>query len=188
MIPAGADVFSIPPNFSASTFWRRFTTLFLLPQAFFAMVALPSEAPWLIGMLNGISLALSVGVCVAFVPAMVAIFFSPNQLEKGDYLSFGIWLTWLAVVMQAGWSIVWRSRGMPLWMANTDFTSYFLFMRTCGAVFHLAAPGAVDNRIPTRRWVMIGSLIAVAVALVLALGWVLNMVALRELARPLSYG
>ena len=67
---------------------------------------------------------------------------------------------------------------MPPWMVSTDFTSYFLFMRVCGAVFHLAAPAAIDNHIPPRRWIMIGILIALAVAIVMAISYVLDMATL----------
>ena len=182
MIPNGA-AFAVPPGFSASTFMRRLLFLLLLPNAFFALLAVPSDAPWLIGILNGCSLALSAGVCVAFLPSVFAIFFKPTRLDRGDYLSFGIWLTWFAVIMQATGSIIWRSKGMPIWMADTDFTSYFLFMRVCGAVLHLAAPGAIDNQIPPRRWIMIGIIIAVAVLAVIAAGSLMNLMAVQEIGR-----
>lgn len=180
MIPGSA---ASPPTFSPSILLRRVLLLFLLPHAIFAGLALPTAAPWLIAILNGSSLALSMGVCVAFLPAMFGIFFKPGALDRGDYLSFGIWLTWFAVIMQAIWSMIWRWRGMPLWMADTDFTSYFLFMRVCGAVFHLAAPGAIDNHIPPRRWIMIGILIALAVIAVMLAGWMLDVVAVDDIGR-----
>ena len=167
-------------GFTLSTFWRRLLLLVAIPHIAFLLLSLPTTAPFLIGLLNAISLSLSVGVCVAFIPAMLAIFFKPHALERGDYLSLGIWITWFAVIMQAAWSIAWRARGMPLWMASTDFTSYFLFTRVCGAIFHLAAPAAINDQIPPRRWIMIGILIAVAVALAILVSYMVDLLAMRD--------
>lgn len=166
---------------ATSIFIRRVATLLLLPLVVFGVIAYFTSATQLIGALNGISLALSAGVCVAFLPAMHGILFNSKSLDRGDYLSLGIWLTWFAVIMQAVWSIIWRARGMPLWMASTDFTSFFLFSRVMGAVFHLAAPGAIDNQIPPRRWIWIGILIALAVSLVILASYMLDVFAMRDL-------
>ncbi len=61
--------------------------------------------------------------------------------------------------------MAWRAMGQPEWLANTDFTSYMLFVIGAGALFHLLAPGALDEDVPPKRWIKIGAWIGAGVLL-----------------------
>lgn len=49
-------------------------------------------------------------------------------------------------------------------------------------IFHLAAPGAIDYQIPPRRWIMIGTLIAGAVAAVMLVSDLVDFAAIQPVA------
>ncbi len=52
-------------------------------------------------------------------------------------------------------------------MSNSDFVAATIFLSSLGAMWHLATPGALDTRVPPRRWAIIGALVAIGVLMAL---------------------
>lgn len=152
----------------------RFWIFFVLPQAIFGVLAYATEAATLIPALNIAMVALAVGVCVAFAPSMVRFFAGRGPVDRGDALSLGIFTTWFATAFSGVWSLTWRWMGQPAWLANNDLVSYFRFIFVCGAVLHLVAPGAIEDRIPPTRWVKIGGAVALVVFVAFMALWALD--------------
>jgi hypothetical protein len=75
-------------------------------------------------------------------------------------------------VVNRTWSISWRYLGGPDWLLESDIVSYALWLSACAAVFHLAAPGAIGEMVPPRRWINLGILVAVLMFMSLLLGYV----------------
>ena len=157
----------------------RFLRWVVFPHIAFFMIAWATEASALIAALNSIDIALSVAVCIAFLPSALDSVFRPGPADKAIFLTLGIFCGWVGNSLRSGWSMAWRALGMPDWFANTDMTSYILFWIGAGALFHLLAPGALDEQVPPKRWVKIGVWVGVGVLLAIALtclhdiaGWV----------------
>ena len=72
----------------------------------------------------------------------------------------------LAVV---GLVLIWRPLGIPDWFANTDITSYILFVIGAGALFHLIALGTLEEDVPSRRWIKFDVWIGAGVFLAIVL-------------------
>jgi hypothetical protein len=152
----------------------RFWPFFILPNLLFAAVAMSTDAGWLIGILNSLLISLAAGVCCAYGPAAIRILFTHDPIEDSDCLSLGIFISWGAIIELRAWSVVWRWMGMPAALTNTDFITYGLFMSATAAVLHLGAPGGVNGRIPTTRWIKIGILVAAVVLLTILVSWSLT--------------
>ena len=152
----------------------RFWLCFALPQVIFVGMAYSTEAVTLIPALNVAVVALAAGVCVAFAPSVIRFFAGRGWMDRGDALSLGIFTTWFAALLNGGWSLTWRWLGQPAWLANNDFVSYFRYMLVCGAILHLDAPGAIEDRIPPARWVKIGGTVALVVFIAFMALWAID--------------
>ena len=133
-----------------------------------AGLALATDAPGLIAVLNGLLFAVGCGVCVAFFATMWEAMRAARP-RADQILVAGIWWSWLAVVEQRVWSMVWRGLGTPLWLANSDLTTHFVSLALLAGLMHLAGPEAIDGRVPARHWVRIGAIAAGGIALVMVL-------------------
>ena len=158
-------------------FGRRFWIYFVLPQVVFGVLAVLTDASDLIPILSVALVALSFGVCVAFLPAALTFFSGTGAMDRADALSIGIFATWFGSALSGSWGVAWRYAGEPLWLANNDFVSYFRYMAVCGAILHLAAPGAITDRIPPSRWVKIGAIVAVSIFGTFLVGLCLHLIA-----------
>jgi hypothetical protein len=147
----------------------RFLRWIVLPHLVFFAVAWLTDAPPLIAVLNSVDIALSVAVCIAFLPSALEAIFDDRPADKAVFLTLGIFCGWEGNALRAGWSMAWRALGMPDWFANTDITSYILFVIGAGALFHLLAPGALDEDVPPKRWIKIGAWIGAGVFLAIVL-------------------
>ncbi len=154
---------------SRYAFNPRFVKFFVVPNIIFTIIALITDAPSLIAILNLVVIALSVNVCVAFMPNVIDVIFGNRELDKADWLTLGIFSAWSAIVLGTMISLFWRYFGRPDWLIDTDLTSFRLFMLGFAAVCHLASPGSLRESIPPRRWIKIGSWIALAVFVALLL-------------------
>lgn len=141
----------------------RVWPLFILPNLLFFLIALPTNDLWLLNVENTVLLSLSLGVCVAYAPAIYGILFTAQPIRRHDILALGIWCSWYANIIARLWSIGWRYLGMTPSTAFNDVVNYYVFAYIGAAVFHLAAPGGVAGTVPTRRWVAIGCWIAAMV-------------------------
>ena len=136
-------------------------------------------------MLNSIDIALSVAVCIAFLPSALEAVFQDRPADKAVFLTLGIFCGWEGNSLRSGWSMAWRALGMPDWFANTDITSSILFVIGAGALFHLLAPGALDEQIPPKRWIKIGAWVGVGVLLAISLTYLHDVAAfVHGLAPP----
>lgn len=147
----------------------RFFWLFIVPNIIFAVIALATNASSLILILNSALFAVAIGVCLAYGPPVGNILLSGRPFDRADWLGLGIFCSWFSIVVIRAWSISWRYLGKPEWLLESDIVTYALYLQLCAAVFHLAAPGAIGDRVPPRRWINIG--IAVAVLIFAALGF-----------------
>jgi hypothetical protein len=163
----------------------RFLRWVVLPHATFFAVAYVTDAPALIAVLNSVDIALSVAVCIAFLPSALDAIFRDGPADKAVFLTLGIFCGWEGNSLRSGWSLAWRALGMPDWFANTDMTSYILFVIGAGALFHLLAPGALDEDVPPKRWVKIGAWVGIGVLLAIALTYLHDIASfLHGLAPP----
>ena len=135
----------------------------------FFTVAWLTDAPALIAVLNSIDISLSVAVCIAFLPSASDAIFTDRPADKAIFLTLGVFCGWEGNSLRSGWSMAWRALGMPEWFANTDITSYILFVIGAGALFHLLAPGALNEDVPAKRWIKIGAWIGAGVFLAIVL-------------------
>ena len=142
---------------------HRFLKWVALPHALFIAVAWWTEAHDLIGILNPIDIALSVAVCIAFLPSLVDTIWGSRPIDSAAFMVAGVFLGWESNALRSVWSMVWRGLGAPEWLANTDFTSYVLFILGYGAVCHLLAPGAIGENVPRARWVKVGAWVGVGI-------------------------
>lgn len=136
---------------------HRAVSLVLLPNLIFLAIIF-AFGPRLISVLNVINFGLACGVVFAYLPVAWGILKNdPNwPMDRAAYLGLGIFLSWLATLELRTYSMVWRWMGMPEWLSQSDVLTYALFTQLAAAVLHLAAPEAINSRIPTRRWVNIG--------------------------------
>lgn len=157
----------------------RFFWLFVVPNIIFAGIALATNASALISVFNAALFAVAIGVCLAYGPPVATILLSTRPLDRADWLGLGIFCSWFSIVIIRGWSIVWRALGKPEWLLESDIVTYALYMQLCAAIFHLAAPGALGDRVPPRRWINIGIAVATFIFIALVLGYFFKALALE---------
>jgi hypothetical protein len=155
----------------------RFFWLFIAPNILFGGIALATSATALISVLNAALFAVAIGVCMAYGPPVLDTLWSGRPMDRADWLGIGIFCSWFSIVVIRAWSIAWRYLGKPEWLLESDLVSYALYLQLCAAVFHLAAPGAIGNRVPTRRWINIGTAVAVLIFAALVLGYMFDALA-----------
>ena len=156
----------------------RFFWLFIVPNAAFCLIATLTSTTAFISVLNSALVAMAIGVCIAYWPSIAAVLMGTRPLDRADWLGLGIFCAWFGTFVNRSWSIVWRYLGRPEWLLESDIVSYALWLGMCAAVFHLAAPGAIDEQVPPRRWINIGILVAVLMFLPLLLGYAFDALAL----------
>jgi len=149
----------------------RFLKWIVAPHVVFLAIAWFTDAPPLIALLNSVDIALSVAVCIAFLPSVLEAVFSDEPADKAVFLTLGVFCGWEGNSLRSAWSMAWRALGEPRWFADTDVTSYILFVVGCGAFYHLISPGALDQGIPRRRWLNIGAWVGAGVFLALILAY-----------------
>ncbi len=142
---------------------RRFLKWIVVPHAIFFAVAWWTDAPDLIAVLNPVTIALSVAVCVAFLPSVLDAIWGVEPFNSAAFMILGVFWGWYGNGLRQAWSMVWRALGAPEWLANTDFTSYVLFILSYGAVCHLLAPGAIGEQVPRHSAVKVGLWVGVGV-------------------------
>lgn len=156
---------------------RRFFWLFIVPNLVFAVVALLTNATAMISILNLALLAGAIGVCLAYGPSVLNTLTTGRAMDRADWLGVGIFCSWFSIVVIRAWSIVWRYLGKPEWLLESDIVSYALYLQLCAVVFHLAAPGAIGDRVPARRWINIGIFVAALIFVALVLGYMFDALA-----------
>lgn len=117
---------------------------------------------------NVMVLALAAGIVVAYAP-VARDSFRYGMIDGANILSIGIFSSWLGVLMARGGSILWRLADQPVDWLNSGWWGFHIALSCIGALCHLVAPEAVAGRVPTRQWIKIGVLVAIAVFVVAGL-------------------
>jgi hypothetical protein len=155
--------------------YRRLQLVVVLPLLLFFFGAWVTDAVMLKSIINTVRIAVSAGITAAYTPGAMDFVLSDEEIEPGDWLGYGIVLTWLASLMITMFNIVWIAHGQPISWVNTDFVNFMYFLSTGGGVCHLFAPGALKQQIPTRRWIQVGVAVAVAVFLSFFAAWLVDL-------------
>lgn len=117
--------------------------------------------------LNALIVALSAGVAVGFARAAYSVSkVPPNEFQPGDVLVVGIFLVWSGILITFCYQWAYRLTDDP-WYLTNSMGALGRWLIVIGGCFHLAASGAIDNRIPRRAYMRVG--MAVAAALFVAL-------------------
>ena len=82
----------------------------------------------------GTARALSIAVCIAFLPSLIDGIWGPKPVDAALFMVGGVVLAWASNALRSTWSMIWRAMGAPEWLANTDFTSYMLFLLGYGLI------------------------------------------------------
>ncbi|MFC5421938.1 hypothetical protein ACFPOB_20460 [Bosea eneae] len=118
---------------------------------------------------NIMVLALAAGIVVAYAPLAWMAFRKGGLIDGADILSVGIFASWAGVLYARSGSILWRLSGQPVDWLNSGAWGFHIAFSCVGALCHLIAPEAVAGRVPTRQWIKIGALVALAVLVVAGL-------------------
>ncbi|GEP11103.1 hypothetical protein [Methylobacterium gnaphalii] len=155
--------------------YPRILKLFVLPNALFAVAAYFMSGPEMITAFNAALVALASGVVISFLVDAMRTIISHKPMLKVHWLVLGITTHWAGTDGQRVWSIAWRWVGQPMWMTDSRFIAYCLFLSTVGAYFHLAAGESIgEERIPRAKWVRYGALAAAGILIALVLGFVID--------------
>jgi hypothetical protein len=87
------------------------------------------------------------------------------RLDRAAILSIGIFVSWGAVIYRTGCSIVWRLADKPVDWLDSGLWGLHLPLSCFAAICHLIAPEVLAGRVPTRRWIKIGLIVASGVGL-----------------------
>jgi sulfite exporter TauE/SafE len=132
--------------------------------AVFACLLLAFDRVALFELLNGMVVAVAAGIIVGFGRAAIGAFLvDVRELSAGDTLILGIMLLWVGLLVAFLNLWAYRLTSDPYWLTNvwTVLSRGFIF---AGGVLHLAATGAIDNRVPPRAYVRAGIITAFGVA------------------------
>jgi hypothetical protein len=155
---------------------KMYTTLAALwfGIVFFTLLFLAFDRPAYFELVNASVVAISVGVVVGFSKgAWTVARTDPRCQTAGDVLVMGVFLVWIglafAFVMLWGYRLTEDRWWIDAWPAALSRWIILL-----GGVFHLAAAGAIDGKVPPRAYVRAGVIVGLAVAAALFLisfGW-----------------
>ncbi|WP_262027555.1 hypothetical protein [Microvirga sp. Mcv34] len=125
---------------------------------YWILAAIIPNDEWL-AFLRSLLLIVSLAVAIAYSrPVLFAL--AHHQYDRVIHLTLGITLGWIATLLSSLWGLIWRISGQPAWMLNNDIVGAFFWLQFLAAVLHLTAPGAVDGKVPTRSWLLVGVTIA----------------------------
>ncbi len=141
---------------------RLFRALATLVAAY-AVLAVMLRPNHLILLLNGLTLSVSAGVAVAYLPVAGAALrrLTPS---RGDVLGVGIFFTGISGVALRVGSILARDLARPA-ILNTGFVAASIFLGLLGLACSFWAPFANEGRVPRERWGVAGLTVALGVAL-----------------------
>lgn len=145
-------------------FCARALWMVWLPVAGFAASIWLLGSENVISVLNAALFAIAAGVTVAFAPVAWDTLRGRTPLTSIFMLALGVHLAWSGTDVGRGWNIVWRLLGQPLWLANSWINALGLFLLCYGGICHLYAEEALEGpRVPAKKWVKWGIIVASAV-------------------------
>ncbi|WP_430914063.1 hypothetical protein [Methylobacterium sp. sgz302541] len=99
--------------------------------------------------------------------------------DRADFLIVGIWLSFLSLLFQTSYAILYRLADAPKWLLNAEIVPLIVMVSILGAICHVAAPADEEGQIPPRNRIAFGVMVGIAA---LAFG---VLVATRPDIRPL---
>jgi hypothetical protein len=114
--------------------------------------------------------AIGVGVLIAYMPGIIHVIRSSDR-RSGNLLILGIGCTWLAILGNRVWGWTFQYLGTPEWMLHHQALSFIIWIAFSGGVLHLTAYNAVDGKVPSWAWAMIGGIAAAGLFLSYGIAW-----------------
>jgi hypothetical protein len=126
----------------------------------------------LFDLLNALSVSVGVGVLIAYISATYHAL-TTRERSGGDLLVLGIDCTWFAVIGRQIYLWWWRWHtdieqvNDGIGSLNSLPFAFFVWMLIGGGLLHLTARGAIEGRVPPVNWLIMGSSVALGLALFL---------------------
>jgi hypothetical protein len=143
--------------------------LLLLNAVLFGLGTLVPPIEVFYEILNSLVTAIAFGVALGFSQAASKVIQTPPlEYQPGDVLIVGIFLVWSGILITFAFLWGFRVTDDP-WYITNGYAAFGRWLIVVGGCFHLAASGAIENRIPRRALMRIGIVVAAAtfVALVM---------------------
>ena len=141
----------------ATIFW---TTAYFLPN-------------WLVLLVtNSLVLIASAAVGFAYIPVAWATIWL-EESTSDQRIAIGIAYSWFFGALWRILSLLWITSGQDPVLVNNDVIAFFQAGIFLGAVYHLISPGAIGGpkgeRLPSLKWIALGCVVGIAVALAVML-------------------
>lgn len=121
---------------------------------------------------NSLLLAGSTAVAIAYAPVVWQAI-SQDQAPRFQRIALGIFYAWFFGMLWRVHALIWLKAGSPAWFANNDMIAFYQAGIFLAAMYHLISPGAVGGvrgeRMPSLKWVAVGSVVGSAMLLALIL-------------------
>jgi hypothetical protein len=120
----------------------------------------------LFDLVNGLSVALGIGVIIAYCPGgWRSLKLKADDMTSGHYLVLGVITVCSAFTVHRVWQWVWRWYGEPKWMSSHLMVGWFLWIIASGYVVHITSVGAIDGRIPASNWVRLAGWVVIGLTI-----------------------
>lgn len=117
---------------------------------------------------NAVLISAGVGVAVAYLPSATAAL--RKQIpSRSDILALGVWEAWIAIAGERCYSLIGRALHENIEFFNTNLHTFFIFITIHAGFCHLAAPEAIEGRLPARTWAKMGLIVAASVLTIILL-------------------
>lgn len=114
---------------------------------------------------NSLMFAGSLAVSVAYFPYFWSAVrgLGPKDAES---VTIGIWYSWTFGAIWRLHSIVWLRAGSPAYFVQNDLIAFYQSGIFLAAMYHVVSPGAIGGRygekIPSLKWIAVGTVVGVA--------------------------
>jgi hypothetical protein len=136
---------------------------FIVLAVYWPLVALVPEGDFETAILDATAASVAAGVLVSFWPAIRdAMFTTSDNITRAHYLMLGVASICLSALVRFSWMWVYRVTGHPDWMMHHDALGWGLWIFIAGCSFHLAADQAGPNGQPPQKWIILGTMLAIA--------------------------
>lgn len=133
---------------------KTFFAVVLLLGAY-ALAALVLPRLWVAEIVNGILMATSIAIIIAYGPTAMEGVRNPRLSTRQQYLAIGVCSVWLCILAFRVWSTVYLNVGRPAWMEQHWFPYATLYMCALAGIFTLRAPATLPGNRTRRSWTYI---------------------------------
>jgi hypothetical protein len=117
-------------------------------------------------LVNAMSLAVAIGIVVAYLPRTIEALVGPvRSLSGGDLLIIGIDIAWASNAAANMWAWAYRGLGKPDMMVDSMWRAWIVWILFLAGFLHLVARGAVHGHIPSGNWIRAGAWIGTGLTL-----------------------